>query len=160
MWFSFNSLCWSHCDVVIEVISVFFKIKTYIFLKKQNKYFMPYLLITYLDPPRLSMLRVYFYITVQRDGAERPRLLRIAERHPKMSTFGTREMFIRCCSYRMGCRLKLFPIFTFSLHFLISHRKSFCFKEDGSLYLYICLYEYNKRLISILQKSKVNYTES
>lgn len=111
---------------------------------------------------------MYFYETVQRDVDGRTWLLRIRERHPKMSGFSTSEMFTCCCSYRMWCRFKLFPyIHIFSATnavckislFLI--KKNHSFKEDGTIYLYICLYEYSiECFISILQKNKVNYTGS
>lgn len=61
-----------------------------------------------------------------------------------------------------------FPIFTFSLLQMLcarspysSLKKNHSFKEDGTIYLYICLYEYSTEcFISILQKNKVNYTGS
>lgn len=69
------------------------------------------------------------------------------EMFPKMSGLITSEMFICCWSYRLWYRLKLFPIFTFPLlqipSLFTSHEKWFCSEEDGSIYLYICLYEYN-----------------
>lgn len=117
--------------------------------------------------PCLSTLDVYFYVTVQRDVDGRTWLLRIWERHLKMSGFSTSEMFTCCCSYRMWCRFKLFPIFTFSLLQMLCARspyfslKNHSFKEDGTIYLYICLYEYSiECFISILQNNKVNYTGS